>query len=56
MTVENDELNPPLIVCPRCGQDMHPATVKTAIWREDRLFVVEGHSGTSVRLVHGAIL
>lgn len=41
MTVENDELNPPLIACPRCGRDMHPATVKTAIWREDRLFVVE---------------
>ena len=27
--------------CPRCEQAMRPAKVKTAIWREDRLFVVE---------------
>ena len=27
--------------CPKCGQAMHPAMVRTAIWREDRLFVVE---------------
>ncbi len=27
--------------CPRCGGDMHPANVKTAIWREERVFVVE---------------
>jgi len=29
------------IACPRCGESTHPATVKTAIWREDSLFVVE---------------
>lgn len=27
--------------CPRCGEAMAAATVKTAIWREERLFVVE---------------
>ena len=27
--------------CPRCGEAMHPATVKTAIWQGDRLFLVE---------------
>jgi len=27
--------------CPRYGQAMRRATVKTAIWREDRVFVVE---------------
>ena len=27
--------------CTRCGETMHPATVKTAIWRGDRLFLVE---------------
>ena len=27
--------------CPRCGQTMLQASVKTAIWRDQRLFVVE---------------
>jgi YgiT-type zinc finger domain-containing protein len=36
-----DETNSPPIPCPRCGQPMRPATVKSAIWREDRLFLVE---------------
>jgi YgiT-type zinc finger domain-containing protein len=27
--------------CPRCGHGLRPATVKTAIWRDERLFVVE---------------
>lgn len=27
--------------CPRCGEVMSPGTVKTAIWRGDRLFIVE---------------
>jgi len=30
-----------LVSCPRCHEAMRPATVKTAIWRDDRLFVVE---------------
>jgi YgiT-type zinc finger domain-containing protein len=29
------------ISCPRCGGDMREETVKTAIWRDERLFVVE---------------
>ena len=41
MTLETHETNLPPVPCPRCGQAMRPATVKTAIWREDRLFVVE---------------
>lgn len=32
---------PRMELCPRCGGAMHPAAVKTAIWRGDRLFVVE---------------
>jgi len=27
--------------CPRCGQAMRPAIVKTAIWREAQMFLVE---------------
>ena len=30
-----------VVSCPRCDQPMRPAMVKTAIWRDDRLFVVE---------------
>jgi YgiT-type zinc finger domain-containing protein len=30
-----------MAACPRCEKDMRPATVKTAIWRDDRLFVIE---------------
>ena len=30
-----------VVSCPRCDQAMRPAMVKTAIWRDDRLFVVE---------------
>lgn len=30
-----------VVSCPKCDQAMRPATVKTAIWRDDRLFVVE---------------
>jgi len=29
------------VACPRCDEIMRSATVKTAIWRDDRLFVVE---------------
>ena len=39
MAEENQESGVP--ACPRCGQAMHPAMVKTAIWRADRLHVVE---------------
>ncbi len=31
----------PQVDCPRCGQAMRADTVKTAIWKGDRLFVVE---------------
>ena len=34
-------MNLPPVPCPRCSGAMHPSMVKTAIWREDRLFVVE---------------
>ena len=30
-----------VVSCPRCEQAMRWANVKTAIWRDDRLFVVE---------------
>ena len=30
-----------VVLCPRCHEAMRPATVKTAIWSDDRLFVVE---------------
>lgn len=35
------ESNLPPPPCPRCRRDMRPAEVKTAIWRGERLFVVE---------------
>jgi len=41
MTLETGDIRPPLLPCPRCGQTLRPDTVKTAIWRDDRLFVVE---------------
>lgn len=31
----------PSVDCPRCGKAMRADIVKTAIWKEDRLFVVE---------------
>jgi YgiT-type zinc finger domain-containing protein len=31
----------PVVPCPRCGHALRPDVVKTAIWRGDRLFVVE---------------
>ena len=36
-----DETNSPPVPCPRCSQPMRSATVRTAVWRDDRLFVVE---------------
>ena len=41
MTPEPTATNQPPAPCPRCNQAMRPATVKTAIWREDHLYVVE---------------
>ena len=32
---------PAVVPCPRCGHGLRAEIVKTAIWREDRLFVVE---------------
>jgi YgiT-type zinc finger domain-containing protein len=29
------------VPCPRCGHAMRPAVTKTAIWIEDRVFIVE---------------
>ncbi len=29
------------VACPRCGTNMRHSVVKTAIWKEDRLYVVE---------------
>lgn len=28
--------------CPRCGENMRPAVVKTAIWRGEQVCLVEG--------------
>lgn len=36
-----EETGQPPVPCPRCGEAMRAATVKTAIWREDCLFLVE---------------
>lgn len=36
-----DETNSPPVPCPRCSRPMRSATVKSAIWRDDRLFLVE---------------
>ncbi|HYM09079.1 MAG TPA: YgiT-type zinc finger protein [Bryobacterales bacterium] len=41
MALETPETNPPPVACPRCGTPMHAAMVKTAIWRDDRVFLVE---------------
>ena len=35
------EIKPNLAACPRCGEAMRPALVKTAIWREERVHLVE---------------
>ena len=39
--LETDEMGPPAAACPRCGQIMRQATVKTAVWRAERVFLVE---------------
>jgi len=35
-----DTKSPP-VACPRCGEVMRPARVRTAIWREESLYLVE---------------
>lgn len=39
MSEENKERG--VSACPKCGHAMHPAMVRTAIWRADRLYIVE---------------
>lgn len=39
MSEENKETG--VSPCPKCGHAMQPAMVRTAIWRQDHLFVVE---------------
>lgn len=39
MTSQTDA--PASAACPKCGRSMRPAVVKTAIWRDERLFVIE---------------
>lgn len=34
-------MTPSAMSCPRCGHQMRPDTVRTAIWREDQLIVAE---------------
>ncbi len=29
------------VMCPRCDKPMHAALVKTAIWRDERVFLIE---------------
>ena len=41
MSPETKETSVLPVPCPRCGAITRSATVKTAIWRDDRLFVVE---------------
>lgn len=41
MDAETDEGPPLQLFCPRCEQQMHAETVRTAIWQQDRLVVVE---------------
>ena len=36
-----EESKAPPAACPRCGEAMRPAKVRTAIWREERVFLVE---------------
>ncbi|MBI1789515.1 MAG: YgiT-type zinc finger protein [Acidobacteria bacterium] len=41
MSPETNETNLSPVACPRCGETMRSATVRTAIWRDESLFVVE---------------
>jgi YgiT-type zinc finger domain-containing protein len=36
-----NEMPPQFALCPRCDQPMSSATVRTVIWQDDKLFVVE---------------
>jgi YgiT-type zinc finger domain-containing protein len=41
MTEETPQAAPPQAPCPRCGEMMRTAMVKTAVWQDDRVFIVE---------------
>jgi YgiT-type zinc finger domain-containing protein len=41
MASDTDEAISLQLYCPRCERAMRPDTVRTAIWRDDRLVVVE---------------
>ena len=41
METQDPAVGQPSLPCPRCGGIAQLATVKTAIWRGDRLYVVE---------------
>jgi len=41
MTIQAEKKPAPSVPCPRCGQPLQEGKVKTAIWREERLVVVE---------------
>lgn len=41
MTPETPGPTPPSVPCPRCDGAMRPAMVKTTVWQDDRMFVVE---------------
>jgi len=41
MTQETPHTTEPRVPCPRCGEMMRPGLVKTAVWRDDRVFIVE---------------
>ena len=34
-------MDQPLVECPRCGEGMRPGIVKTAMWYDEKLYVVE---------------
>ena len=41
MELQQPAAEQPSVICPRCGGPAQLATVKTAIWRGDRLYVIE---------------
>jgi YgiT-type zinc finger domain-containing protein len=41
MELQRHEADLPGFPCPQCGEITHSAMVRTAIWREEHLFVVE---------------
>ncbi len=39
--MSSESTTDPEVVCPRCGEAMTAATVRTTVWREDRVAIVE---------------